>query len=317
MHNSQPTFSIIIPVHAVTQCELERCLRSISEQVYTDYECLLIVDDDSPIPNGRTNTTVIRVSPCSAGTARNIGIEASRGKWLLFADCDDSLDRDYLALAYKFAHEVPNAIVSFEGAHSSRLRNTEEPHSLKLMPAESVRPFFLNTLCFVPNCRSEISTVVWNKIYPRESLLSLRFPAERMLSEDVAFVIRLGLSGVSFVSAQGSIPYKYNDNPNSVTNTLSPKNIGLDHLLSDYLSIANECLHKQERLFFYSHVSNIAIAYCMEIYLTFLRKGGRKPAPRKIASPNTCAGLPYRLLNRAKDSLSTFRKRENFCYFYY
>lgn len=92
-------FTFIIP-HKNTPILLERCLNSIPER--EDIE-IIIVDDcsDSSIVDfnnfpglNRCNTNCIFLEQSrGAGYARNVGIEQSKGKWLLFADADDFYTR--------------------------------------------------------------------------------------------------------------------------------------------------------------------------------------------------------------------------------
>ena len=88
-------FSIIIP-HKNRPKEIVRCLESIPTR--SDLE-IIIVDDDSDeaivdfscFPQtDRSDVRVVRVKDSKgAGKARNVGIEHAKGKWLIFADCDD------------------------------------------------------------------------------------------------------------------------------------------------------------------------------------------------------------------------------------
>lgn len=90
-------YSIIIPHKNIPQL-LERCLASIPER---DGVQVIVVDDDSDpaivdfgaFPGtGRADTEVIfskGEKGRGAGYARNAGMKAAKGRWLLFADADD------------------------------------------------------------------------------------------------------------------------------------------------------------------------------------------------------------------------------------
>ena len=94
-----PLISVIIPVYKA-EAYLEECLDSVLAQEYPSLE-LILVDDGSPDGSpaicdryaGRhPNIQVIHQENQGPGPARNAGIAAARGEYLMFADADDKLD---------------------------------------------------------------------------------------------------------------------------------------------------------------------------------------------------------------------------------
>ncbi len=88
-------FSIIIPHHNIPRL-LERCLASIPQR--DDLEVIVVDDNSDPeivdfdnFPGKeRADVTILHNEGKKwAGTARNRGIEAASGRWLIFADADD------------------------------------------------------------------------------------------------------------------------------------------------------------------------------------------------------------------------------------
>lgn len=99
MQRNRPiTFSVIVPVYNV-EYYLADCVRSVVEQAGPpDWECIL-VDDASTDYSGRICDELARLCPGvtvihrprngGLAAARNTGIRAARGEWLLFLDSDD------------------------------------------------------------------------------------------------------------------------------------------------------------------------------------------------------------------------------------
>ena len=90
--------SIIVPVYKVRRY-LQRCIESILQQTYTDYE-LILVDDGSPDGCGSVcdrfaqecdKVKVIHKKNGGLSSARNAGIAAARGEYLTFVDADDTI----------------------------------------------------------------------------------------------------------------------------------------------------------------------------------------------------------------------------------
>ena len=90
--------SIIVPVYN-TEPFLSRCLDSILCQSFTDFE-LLLIDDGSTDGSGAicddyaerdSRIRVFHKENGGVSSARNLGIDNSKGEWLYFADSDDEL----------------------------------------------------------------------------------------------------------------------------------------------------------------------------------------------------------------------------------
>ena len=103
--------SIIVPMY---NCEnsIDRCIKSVIEQSYLNWELILIDDGSldktySKCSEWKTNNSRIKlVKKKNQGpsSARNYGIENSKGDYLVFLDSDDFLDSDYLELLSKKIH---------------------------------------------------------------------------------------------------------------------------------------------------------------------------------------------------------------------
>ena len=100
-----PLFSIIIPVYNV-QNYLSACVKSVVEQPGPrDWECIL-VDDGSTDQSGAMcdalaaelpGLMVIHRENGGLAAARNTGLKAATGDWLLFLDSDDAMAPGLLA----------------------------------------------------------------------------------------------------------------------------------------------------------------------------------------------------------------------------
>ncbi len=99
-----PKVSIIVPVYKVENY-IRRCLDSIENQIYTDWECLL-VDDGTPDKAGEIcdeyahrddRFRVFHQENQGVSAARNKGLDEARGTWIFFVDADDMVEKDSLA----------------------------------------------------------------------------------------------------------------------------------------------------------------------------------------------------------------------------
>ena len=119
--SQNPLFSVIIPVYN-TEKELPRCVDSVLEQDFGDFE-LILVDDGSKDSSGaicdayaEKDARVVSIHQQNAGCseARNTGIRASKGSYLLFLDSDDLWDDSHaLGDIQKIIHRDNPEVVCF------------------------------------------------------------------------------------------------------------------------------------------------------------------------------------------------------------
>ena len=94
----KPLLSVIIPAHNSAEF-IEKCLHSVKYQVFTDYELIVVcdacTDKTAEIALGYADKTLIR-DYHRDGLARNAGIDAAEGEYVLFLDSDDWLLHEYV-----------------------------------------------------------------------------------------------------------------------------------------------------------------------------------------------------------------------------
>lgn len=113
-----PLISVIVPVYNVKSL-LPRCIDSLLNQKFTDYEVLL-VDDGSTDGSGDicdeygkkdSRIKVIHKSNEGVSRTRNRGIDEARGEWITFVDSDDYITPDYLSDLYACTHSGIGLVV--------------------------------------------------------------------------------------------------------------------------------------------------------------------------------------------------------------
>ena len=96
-----PTISVIVPVYKV-EPYLRRCVDSILDQTYSDFE-LILVDDGSPdncpdicddYARQDSRVKVIHKENGGLSDARNAGLRIAAGAYVSFVDSDDFIRKD-------------------------------------------------------------------------------------------------------------------------------------------------------------------------------------------------------------------------------
>jgi len=103
--------SIIIPVYKVEKY-LDECIKSVQKQTFGDYIEVICIDDGSPDRCGAMldeyakndkRIKVIHQKNAGVSSARNAGIEASRGEYIKFLDSDDTIEPKTCEVSYQRA----------------------------------------------------------------------------------------------------------------------------------------------------------------------------------------------------------------------
>lgn len=103
--------SIIVPIYNAEQY-IHRCVDSILAQSYTDFE-LLLIDDGSTDSSGVIcdeyaakdfRVRVFHKPNGGVSSARNLGLDNARGKWITFVDADDWVAPQLLEGLYDYCY---------------------------------------------------------------------------------------------------------------------------------------------------------------------------------------------------------------------
>lgn len=162
-------FSIIIPAHN-SESFIWKCLESVYGQIYdpNQFEIIVVCDDcnDATKDVAKLYTDkIIETNYGRDGLARQAGIDAATGDWLLFIDDDDWWLHEYVLRTLKDQIDGSFDILMF-GFIWKGVGNTSP-----------IRKMSDGRLCYWPN--------VWSKMHNREWLVKhgVRFTGQRMTSD--------------------------------------------------------------------------------------------------------------------------------------
>ena len=121
--NKMPKVSVIVPVYNVERY-LERCINSLLDQTFSDYE-IICIDDCSPdnsyeiLKKYSNLSSKVKVlsneKNLGLGLTRERGIAESSSEYIMFVDSDDYVARDYLETYYHAMEESDDIDVVIGG----------------------------------------------------------------------------------------------------------------------------------------------------------------------------------------------------------
>ena len=238
--------SIIVPVYNAEKY-LNRCIKSILHQTYTNFE-LILVEDGSSDASGMlcdnwakqdTRIKVIHKENAGASSARNCGLDIADGKYITFVDSDDWIEQDMFEYLYTIIEENGAQIASC----GWRIVKDKDKKDVQPVPQTEIwgRKELLDFFFRVNGGKSSHS--IWGKLIVKDLLEDYHFIEGRM-NEDIETNFYLA-SKCKKAVCTNLIFYNYYKNDNGVTNSkFSEKKLDLlyiwDVLGENVMSMAPE-----------------------------------------------------------------------------
>ena len=227
---NKPLVSVIIPFYN-SKKHLRRCVKSITEQTYTDVEIVLVNDgsEDGSSEIARQlagedeRITIIEIPHSGVSVARNTGIEKASGSYIMFADSDDVMN------IYIIKRMVTLMLKTDADIVTCKIERTERPEADRTL-SETVsfetysKKSYLR-LFFKINSNSWVHYPV-AKLYKRELLPVKLYPPGIRVGEDVLGTY-LALQNAKKIVELADTGYYYYLNPDSATAEFTDKDFDL------------------------------------------------------------------------------------------
>ncbi len=181
--------SIVMPVYN-SQKYLPEALNSLLHQSYKNFE-LICVDDGSTDRSADilsryadmdSRIIILRQKHSSAGAARNIGMDAASGKYLMFLDSDDIFKKGMLSYLVRKAEKKNTDILYFGFYDFSK--------DIRHRSAMGI-PYHSRKVCSSLDRRDDIFHIAqgmpWNKLYKRKFVIDSGIKFQNLRSNNDEF----------------------------------------------------------------------------------------------------------------------------------
>ena len=209
-------FSIIVPVYNVEKY-LDKCLASISEQTFKEFECI-VVDDGSPdnsndiidrYVNKDQRFKVIHQKNMGISAARNAGLAIAQGDYIAFVDSDDYISNEYLEkFALKIANNDADIVIC---GFIDVFKDSQKTVCFEAPSTEVIKQNILADIW---------PSYPWNKCYKKYLFENIRFPVGKIF-EDLLTIPEVCLNAHKIVCIPEKLYYYNRQNLNSITSNLS------------------------------------------------------------------------------------------------
>ena len=215
-----PELSIIVIIYNIEKY-LGKCLESILEQTYTDYE-LILVDDGSTDHSSQIcddfagrdpRIQVIHQSNQGSVSARWNGILATTGKYISIIDGDDWIDPDMFECMMKLG-SIQNADIVAVGYKTESKAGTEKRSNKiasGIYSGENIKKIYQEALYTGEFYTPGIIPAFWNKLIKRALFFQDYLPADQRikLGDDAAVVYPMIARAQTIVIDNEFTPYHY------------------------------------------------------------------------------------------------------------
>ena len=225
-NTTQPRISVIVAVYQAEDY-LRRCLDSIVNQTFLDWECI-VVDDGSTDRSGDicdeyaandSRLKVIHQANQGVSVTRQVGLDAARGEYVIHADPDDWVEPDWLEKLYNKITDDDTDMVICDLERITAKRIVYVPGCASSMD---------NTDLLIGLVQEDYWGVLVNKLIRRECFLryQVAFHPEMTCMEDIYICSKLLSFPITFSYLPESL-YHYDTvvNKNSLLKTDNDKNI--------------------------------------------------------------------------------------------
>lgn len=178
--------SIIVPIYQAEKF-IGKCISSIIDQTYSDFE-LILVDDGSVDASyeicksyaKRDNRLVlIHTENYGSGHARNVGLRCAKGEYISFVDADDYLEHEFLerlvSEIQRFNADIAECDFYLIKDGVKQMKSIQQNCVFEYNGAQAMREHISDQ-----NCRQ----LVWNKLYKKKVIQDIWFVEGKTIDDE-------------------------------------------------------------------------------------------------------------------------------------
>lgn len=227
--------SVILPYYNTERYLVERCLKSILIQTYTDIEILIINDGSDAFHTkiitelSKLDSRIYLVNKKNTGVSdsRNVGIQLAHGEYIWFVDDDDEISPYSIDTAYNIAKKtnadmIVGGVTNYCTSSYENFKKLESPtfHIIKQSDFHSIKPHIIYEVYRFSDdgyiSRGPVSRLVKKKVATQNL-----FNNNISIGEDIIWNLKI-LNLVKSICVVEEIWYGYCYNNNSVTKKYNP-----------------------------------------------------------------------------------------------
>lgn len=285
--------SVIVPAYNASDY-IEKCLKSLINQTLEGIE-IIVVDDGSTddtykvVSKYKDKIKLIKQKNGGVASARNKGLSVAKGEYIAFVDSDDWVELDMFSKLYNKAIENNYDAVECDFKYVDDYK--EWPGVIDvdadIVTLEDKKKYFI-----------KMFPVIWNKIYKREKIKSIKFK-DGVWAEDVEFLYRV-IPNIDTIGKVNEKLYYYYQREKSESRLF-------DKRVYNYIDNFNGIIEYYKKNKIYNLYKNeLEYCYVRYVYATFIKRAAsfKDKDDYKIAVETA--------IKNVKEKFSGYRKNKYF-----
>ena len=219
--------SIIVPVYNVEKY-LPRCIESIKNQTYKDYEVIFVNDGTTDASlqiieeyaKRDSRVRILTQSNQGLSMARNNGLLIAKGEYIFFLDSDDAIHPQCLEILHYFAREYDAYLVCYQYKKCKLNKKIDDNFNINKISIKDIKfnitkePIY--SIIHVGELKINIEA--WSKLYKKELIKNIKF-IKGIYFEDIPYLFEVvkNISGNKTVIIDEKL-YLYTYNEKSISN---------------------------------------------------------------------------------------------------
>lgn len=277
---SSPKISIIIPVYNIEKY-IAKCLDSILNQTFDDYE-LIIVDDcstddtmkivESYKPKFENKLIITKTKENSGGCSvpRNVGLPLATGEYVFFVDGDDYLKNYALEVLHNNLNEYHPDIIYTTYYYYETLDGTTErvgEYKGQIMKLVKTEELLKNNVFLYP--------MVWLKLVKRDILINNNIEFKNYAGQDYPWTIEILYFSKNVMFLPTAL-YYYRHNKSSIVHSFKKRDpTGLYPWIEQILKTYKEMTDSKDKIKIYQNP--VFCTHCINHrYISYLARALNK-----------------------------------------
>lgn len=262
---NQELITIIVPVYNVEKYLIE-CINSIINQTYVNLEIIIVNDGSTDSSLNICNyfkkiderIKVINKDNGGLSSARNVGIDIAKGKYIVFIDSDDYVDEKYVEKLYNLVKinkaEVAQCGIWKVNDNKEKIEKIGYSNNIIKTGKEMIMDIYDNH--WLENI------VVWNKIYKKSIFEEIRFPLGK-INEDEFTTYKILYNENKIPIIDDCLYFYRQSNDSLMRKKFNEKRLNLLEALEERI----EYFYKNKEIELYNMTIKAYLNKCIECYM--------------------------------------------------